>query len=83
MPSRGSPGASRRASGWRATMSIRPCTSRASMSGESTDTTPPDWPKPRASHVRMLKPARRSGASPTLPKSDSDELSGSVSRDCP
>jgi hypothetical protein len=41
---------------------------------------PPDWPKPRESQVRTLKPALRSGPVPTFPVLSDDALSGLVSR---
>ena len=45
---------------------------------------PPDWPQPRASQVRTLKPAWRSGPTPIWPNiSPSEELLGLVSRDPP
>ena len=54
MPTRGSPALSSWASGCFASQSISADASRASKSGESTATCPPDWPKPRGSQVRTL-----------------------------
>src|SRR4051812_36688139 len=83
MPTRGSPIASSRASGCWASQSISALTSRTSASGESTCTVPPEEPKPRASQVSTLKPALRSGPSPTLPVCSLLALLGSVSREPP
>jgi hypothetical protein len=57
MPTRGSPGPSSRASGWAAMKSISACASRASNSGWSIITVPPEPPNPRASQVTTLNPA--------------------------
>ena len=83
MPARGSPGASRRASGWVASQSSSACTSRPSKSLESTVTVPPDSPKPRESHVSTLKPAARSAADPTAPKPSRPPESSPRSRTSP
>src|SRR3954447_1130797 len=83
MPARGSPGASSCCSGWVASQSSRAETSRPSKSFESTSTVPPDSPKPRESHVRTLKPARRRGARPTCPTGASVALFSSLSRTAP
>ena len=81
MPTRGSPAASSSASGWVASQSISADTSRASLSGASTVTVPPEFPKPRESQVRTLKPALRSGPTPTLPVASSLAASGLVWRE--
>src|SRR5512133_897598 len=83
MPARGSPGASSCCSGWVASQSSRAETSRPSKSLASTSTVPPASPKPRESHVRTLKPARRSGPRPTWPTGASVALFSSRSRTAP
>ena len=83
MPTRGSPALSSCASGCWASQSISAMTSRASASGESTVTVPPELPKPRLSQVRTLKPALRSAPTPTLPVVSSLVASGLVSREPP
>ncbi len=83
MPTRGSPAASSCASGCFASQSISAITSRASLSGASTVTVPPEFPNPRASQVRTLKPALRSGPTPTLPVVSSLAAFGSVWREPP
>ena len=80
MPARGSLGPSSVASGWSASQSSRACTSRPSLSLESTVTVPPDSPNPRESHVSTLKPALRSGPTPTLPVASLLAASGFFSR---
>ena len=83
MPTRGSPALSSCASGCCASQSSSACTSRASASGESTVTVPPEFPNPRLSHVRTLKPALRSAPTPTLPVASSEAASGLVWREPP
>ena len=81
MPTRGSPAASSCASGCCASQSISAITSRASLSGASTVTVPPELPNPRLSQVSTLKPALRSAPTPTLPVVSSLAAFGSVARE--
>ena len=83
MPTRGSLLRSSLASFCLASQSISALTSRASASGESTSTVPPELPNPRASHVSTLKPALRSGPRPTWPSASVLVLFGFVSREPP
>ena len=67
MPTRGTPGRSSRTPGRRATQLSISETSRPSKFGLSTSAFPPEWPKPRGSHVKTLNPPRQSWAMLSAP----------------
>ena len=73
MPTRGTPGRSSWTPACCATQLSMADTSRPSSFGLSTSASPPEWPKPRGSHVKTLNPPCQSWAmlsAPWIPACD-------------